>query len=162
MPPLRFALVFLMLFGTACNQDRIARLEKQNQELAAKLEAIVKTANLDMQATCAQQARIAFNESGLDKDAMKGYTNHYNQKLNKCFVKLNSLKAAGKGLATYKAVQDAFEGKSYAEYFSANIKGEPVWRVKPTVCLVTMQSGEEKYCESDKEFEELIKVYMEQ
>jgi len=151
-----------MLFGTACNQDKIARLEKQNQELAAKVEAILKTANLDAQAKCAQQARIAFSESGLDKQAMRGYTNHYNQRLNKCFVKLNSLKGEGKGLATYKQVQDAFEGKSYAEYFSANIKGEPVWSVKPTVCLVTMQSGEEKYCESDKEFEELVRVYMEQ
>jgi outer membrane murein-binding lipoprotein Lpp len=162
MPLLTFVLVSLMLFGTACNQDKIARLEKQNQELAAKLDAIAKAANLDTQAKCAQQARIAFNESGLDKQAMRGYTNHYNQKLNSCFVRLNSLKAAGKDLATYTSVQDAFEGKSYAEYFSANIKGEPPWSVKPSVCMVTMASGEDKDCESKKEFEELVKVYMEQ
>jgi hypothetical protein len=161
----RPVLAGLMLFGTACNQDRIARLEKQNQELAVKVDSVRKAGTLDLQAKCASQARVAFNESGLRKEergGLSGYTNHYNRTLNRCFVEFSDTKPEGNGLATYKSVQDAFEGKVYGEYYWSNAQGRPGMAVKPTVCTVTLLSGEDKYCESDKEFEELLKVYMEQ
>ena len=161
MTLLRCLFATVLLVGTACNQDRIARLEKQNQELAARLETTAKAANLDMQAKCAQAARIAFNESGLKKEALAGYTNHYNQTLNRCFVKFSTFKAEGKGSTIYKSVLDAFEGNQYGEYYWSNSQNKPAWEVKPMVCTVTLSSGEEKHCESDKEFEDLLKVYME-
>ena len=86
---------------------------------------------------------------------MAGYTNHYNQKLNKCFVRLNSTKASGNVLNTYTAVLDAFEGRQYAEYFGGI--GD---NAKPNVCTST--SDETKYCHSLQEFEALVMAYMEQ
>ena len=157
------ALPVLLSIMLGCNADRIARLEKQNSELEAKLDSLSKAASLDVQAKCAQQARVVFSESGLSpkKDALAGYTDHYNQRLNKCFVKLNSMEATGKAAITYMLVQDAFEGKQYAEYYGSHMPGRPTDDATPNVCTITQQGGEEKECHSSKEFEESIRVYME-
>ena len=85
---LRFVLTGLMLFGTGCNQDKIARLDKENKELAVKLESVAKAASLDMQAKCAQQARVEFKV--WEKDPMADFTNHYNTKVTKCFVEITN------------------------------------------------------------------------
>ena len=149
----------------SAQEDKIARLEKENKELATKLDAALKTANLDMQAKCAQEARLVYNESGLkreEKDAWSDYTNHYNRRLNKCFVMFDTSQWHGSGFTVYKSVLDAFEGRGYGEYFWSNPRDKPAWEVKPTVCRVTLLSGEHKDCESVEEFEQLIKVYMEQ
>ena len=146
----------LMLTLVACNQDKIANLEKQNRQLEAKLESVTKAGSLDLQAKCSQQARLAFSESGLGKKAMAGYVNHYNPKLNICFVVFSSTETAGKDLTTYRVLYDAFEGKQYAEYFGGITRD-----AKPNVCTVKLQSGEDKDCESSKEFDELLKRYME-
>ena len=159
-----WALPVLLSIMLGCNADRIARLEKQNSELEAKLDSLSKAASLDVQAKCAQQARVVFSESGLSpkKDALAGYTDHYNQGLNRCFVRLNSIEVKGKAATTYILVQDAFEGKLYAEYYGSNTPGIPADAVTPNVCTITQQGGEEKECHSNKEFEESIRVYMEQ
>ena len=158
-----WVLPVLLSIMPGCNADKIARLEKQNSELEAKLDSLSKAASLDVQAKCAQQARVVFNESGLSpkKDALAGYTDHYNQGLNKCFVKLNSMEATGKAAITYMLVQDAFEGKQYAEYYGSHMPGRPTDDATPNVCTITQQGGEEKECHSSKEFEESIRVYME-
>jgi hypothetical protein len=156
-------LVALALLGTGCNQDKIARLEKQNNELKARLDAATKSANLDMQEKCAKQARIEFNRAGFDKDETANFTNHYNPKLNKCFVDIFSAKSHLTPYVptAFRSVSDAFEGKGFGEYMWINNSGKKYWEVKPFVCKVTLLSGEEKYCESDKEFDELVKIYME-
>jgi hypothetical protein len=157
----------LLLFAPGCNEDKIARLEKQNQELAAKnqeltakLEATIRSANLDAQVKCAEQGRLVFNESGLKNKPLSNYTNHYNQKLNKCFVQFYSMTHEGNGPVIYKSAVDAFEGKQYAEYYWDNSRGKQAYEVKPSICDVTLPSGEKKVCGSDKEFDELLKVYM--
>jgi hypothetical protein len=153
----------LVLLGTGCNQDRIVQLEKQNKELVAKLESLNKAASIEMQQKCAQQSKAEFNRSGFDKDDTANFTNHYNAKLNKCFVEMFSMKSHRTPYVptVYRSVSDAFEGKTYGEYMWINDLGKKYWEVKPFVCKVTLLSGEDKYCESDREFEELIKVYME-
>lgn len=162
MPLLLCVLVSLMLFGTGCNQDKIARLERENKELAEKLDSLAKAANLDMQAKCANQATNMFKESGLGKERISSYTNHYQPKLNKCFVKFSTLKHEGKGTSIYMSIQDAFEGKGYAEYYWINNQGQQAWQVKPFLCKVTLLSSKETNCQSQEEFDELAKVYMEQ
>lgn len=160
---LRVVVGGLLIFVPGCNQDKIARLEKENQELAAKLEAVVRSANLDAQAKCAEQGRLAFNESGLKNKGLANYANHYNhynQKLNKCFVQFFTITHEGKGPVIYRSVQDAFEGKVYAEYYWNNSEGKQAPEVIPFTCKVTLLSGEETFCGSDKEFDELLKVYM--
>src|SRR5450759_845176 len=159
MTLLRFTLVGLMLFGTGCNQDKRARLEKENKELAATLESVAKTTNLDMQAKCAQQARAEFKAQGWEKESMAGFTNHYNVKVNKCFVEITN---SGSSRQPYvptinRILFDAFEGKVYGEYMWVNSKGKKYWEVAPFICKVTSLSGEEIICNSTEQFDSLIK-----
>ena len=157
-----FAIVGLMLLGTGCNQDKIARLEKENKELAVKLESVAKAANLDMQAKCAQQARVEFEV--WEKDPMADFTNHYNAKVNKCFVEITNMGRNQKPYvpAVNRIVSDAFEGKVYGEYMWMNNKGKKYWEVEPYWCKVRSLSGEETVCKSSEEFDSLIKQFMEQ
>ena len=160
-------LIRMLPFGllavlVACNEDKVHRLEKENQELAAKLDAVTKTANLESQKKCADQAAVAFRESGFAKKSMAGYVNHYQQKLNKCFVHISNTDFENNVLVVYQNVSDAFESKLYGEYMWRNPERKKYSEVKPILCTVTLLSGEEKLCHSQEEFNELVKIYMEQ
>jgi hypothetical protein len=164
MTSLRFAVLGLMLFGTGCNPDRIARLEKENKELAAKLDAALKTANLELQQKCAQQSSVEFKGQGWERDPMTNITNHYNAKVNKCFIKVTSINSHEQPhvLTVTKTVMDAFEGKVYGEYMWINNRGKQDSLVEPAECRVTSLSGEETVCNSIEEFESWAKQFMEQ
>jgi hypothetical protein len=156
MASLRLLLVALALVASGCSTDRLARLEKENRDLSAKLEAVTKAANLDLQEKCANQASYAFRELGWKKEPFAAYANHYHPKLNRCFIEIYSTKAPSVSMS----VSDAFEGKVYAEYFWINAHGKKYWEVRPDTCKVTLLSGDEQTCNSQEEFEQLIKVYM--
>jgi hypothetical protein len=99
---------------------------------------------------------------GWKKEPFAGYSNHYHQKLNKCFITVSNTAMIGSMPSVRISVQDAYEGKVYATYFWLNRHGQKYWEVKPDTCEVTLLSGEDKTCESQKEFEQLIKIYMDQ
>jgi hypothetical protein len=61
--------------------------QQQIQELKARLESASKTANLDLQEKCAKQAQEAFKSDGFEKEEGALFSNHYNERLNKCFPK---------------------------------------------------------------------------
>ncbi len=52
----------------------------------AKMESMSKTASFYLQEKCAKQAREEFKLYGLDKHEFAEVSNHYNAKLNKCFM----------------------------------------------------------------------------
>lgn len=157
------ALVVFLAHGCG-NSDRIAQLESQNRELTAKLEALTKSKTLDLQEQCAKQAREEFKFMKWDKEPLASYTNHYNAKLNKCFVEIQSTdaKTAPPDIITNKTVSDAFEGKGYGEYIWKSDRVKKYWEVPPLQCKVTLPSGEDKFCHSSDEFDQLLKQYMEQ
>ena len=157
----RLLLVALSLVASGCNTERLARLEKENRDISARLEAVTKAANLDLQEKCSNQASSVSRQMGL-KSAFAVYTNHYNPKLNKCFITVFNTATVGSIPTVSMWVQDAYEGKEYAEYFWINRHGQWYLEVKPDTCKVTLLSGIEKTCESQEEFEQLIKVYMDQ
>ncbi len=126
----------------------------------AKLE--LKTATLDLQEKCAKQALKEFKNYWEDRP-MADFRNHYNVKLNKCFMQVQSLDlhtAPGRRYF-YKILYDAFEGKDYAEYAHMSEKNKADWEVPPFMCKVTLLSGEERICHSPEEFDALVKQYME-
>jgi hypothetical protein len=155
---LRVLLVGLSLSASGCNTERLARLEKENRDISAKLEAVTKAENLDLQEKCAHQASSVFEEMGWKKRPLAAYANHYHQRLNKCFIEISSMNAPSVSMS----VHDAFEGKEYAEYLWISTQGKRYWEVKPVTCKVTLLSGDETTCTSQKEFEQLIEVYMDQ
>jgi hypothetical protein len=133
------------------------------QQLTARLASISKTASIDLQQKCARQAREEFTRDGWESRSMAGFTNHYNSELGKCFILIGSTSDAKTPPGTVfenKSLSDAFEGKSYAEYFWHSDTVKKYWEVPPLVCRVTMPSGEERVCHSSDEFDELVKVYM--
>jgi hypothetical protein len=162
----RWVLLSGIVLLSACNADRIARLEKQNKELAAKLEAVSKKTNLDLQERCAKQSHTQFLADGNEQDLFTGYTNHYNAKLDKCFMEVTSSAGSGTGKtyvpSIYRTVYDAYEGKVYAQYYWRNATGKKLWEVPPMDCKVTSLTGDEKVCQTTEEYETLIKQYMEQ
>jgi hypothetical protein len=159
MASLPLVLVALMLFGVGCNQDKLARLEKENRDLAAKLAATIQAVNLDAQAKCAQQSRAEFDAQAWPKTSMASFTNHYNQKLNKCFMETVTTPSDLKPYVptSFRTVADAFEGKVYADYFWRNATNKKYWEVAPTECKVTTLTGETVFCKSTEEYEQLIK-----
>jgi hypothetical protein len=154
-------LVVLLSFGLcACNTDKIADLEKQNKELATKLEAVAKQNNLDLQSKCAAQARVEFDSEGWDKrTSTVSYINHYNPRLNKCFIEVTVVNNQLIHGVLYHSiyVSDAFEGKDYGSYYGRATIPEG----QPTLCDITMPSGEETVCHSKDEFTAGMKQYIE-
>ena len=69
--------------------------------------------------------------------------------------------ATEKSVSVNKSLEDAFEGKEYAEFMWINNSGKKYWEVSPSICKVTLPSGQEQICNSSDEFDELIKPYME-
>ena len=131
------------------------------EKLTAKLEA--KARDFSLQEKCAKQARVEFERWGYAKEAFADLTNHYNERLNKCFLALETRSADKSGSYINKFLADAYEGKQYAEYswFNPSGSGQKFWEVAPDSCKVTMQSGQEITCKSSEEYDELIKFYME-
>jgi hypothetical protein len=152
-------------FLSGCDSDRIAQLEKQNQELAAKLEAAAKSASLALQAQCSQQADKLSKEGGWDKDEMTSAINHYNSKLAKCFVQVSNTdvktdRATGEIYFT-KDLYDAFEKKPYGEYFAAG-NSRTKENITTKQCYVISSAGDKTVCRSPSEFDSLAKAYLEE
>jgi hypothetical protein len=95
------------------------------------------------------------------KNAVAGFTNHYNERLNKCFIAIQSTSVDKVASHVYMSLSDAYEGKQYAEYswFNPIDSGKKYWEVAPVLCKVTMPSGQEIECKSSDEYDQLIKLH---
>lgn len=130
-------------------------LAEQGKQLTEK----TRLHNLELQEKCARQAREVFKGDGLDKAPFASFSNHYNEKLNKCFVLLENHVIAGEAVTSTR-LDDAFEGKVFGNYLWQTEKNKKYWEVPPLACNVVLESGEEKVCKSSEEFNQLIKPYM--
>ncbi len=76
-----------------------------------------------LQTKCADRAAF-FYKQGKYEDSSQGfsssYTNHWNKKIGKCFIQINSMSTRLDDFVTID-VFDAFEGKHYAVYIGHNI-----------------------------------------
>jgi hypothetical protein len=121
--------------------------------------------NLSLQRTCADQADKFFKVEKEDKaNALTGYIDHYNSKLQKCFIRYSSTdysNVSSKGfVATYENLQDAFEGVEYGSFFQRqDTKDTP--RPAPTIiCTLTPPIGASQACSSKTEWDDMIDPYM--
>ena len=153
------ALILLVYSQTSVVREQ----QRQIQKLNASLESVSKTTSIDLQSKCAKQAQEAFKRDGFEGEKGASFSNHYNEKLNKCFVRVEDVdwKTAPGKVFTNRIVSDAFEGKVYGEYMWRSDKVKKYWEVPPLRCSVTLLSGEEKQCHSSDEFDTLLKTYME-
>jgi hypothetical protein len=167
---MRDALIFLLIVAVAIlgyllhsQTSVLTDQQRQLRELSEKMVTNSKSASLQLQGECAKQARLEYNEGGWKKEQMAGFTNHYNEKMNKCFMLIESTTPSTAKDGTFftnKTLSDAFEGQNYGLYVWQSDKKKKYWEVPPFECDVTLPSGEKKMCQSSDEFGELIKVYM--
>lgn len=92
---------------------------------------------------------------------MAEFTNHYSAKLGRCFVVTKSTSVTENIIANQRLLVDAYEGKVLGTYEWINSEHKKYWEVVPTECSVTLPSGEEKKCQSDDEWDNLVKNYTE-
>ena len=90
-------------------QSTLRQQTNEIRELNARVDSWGKPSAMDFQEKCARQAREEFKLSGLDKHEMAGMSNHYNARLNKCFVEIQDTDArTNRGtIVTSKTVSDA-------------------------------------------------------
>jgi subtilisin family serine protease len=117
--------------------------------------------SLELQGRCAKQAAEVFKQEGYGTEPLADFTNHYSGKMGRCFVVISNTKVTGNVSSADKSLSDAFEGKVYGSYTWINSQGKKYWEVAPSVCTVTLPSGEEKKCQSSEEWDELVKAYTE-
>jgi hypothetical protein len=119
----------------------------------------------ELQERCSKRAAERFKEdSGYfaqsDKDTKyrTTYINHYNRKLNKCFVLFATFGVPmGKkdiqefGTSSDKSLWDINENKQYGDFFKFRASPDPI------ICEVS-----DKLCHSEAEWDSLVKTYMEE
>ena len=124
-----------------------------------RLEAQAASAKWAQDQQCAKSAADFFNGSTwADSNVSAGYDNHFNHKLNKCFIFAKTTSNLGGNLFLYRVLMDVNGGTSSAlgEYNKQLQGGVPEYMIKPFVCRML-----DKYCKTDEEFDAFVKSYME-
>jgi hypothetical protein len=150
-----------------CNNDeRVRNLEKQTEELKAAVNKNSAALDYDLQAKCSRDARVWFNENwSRDKDTvLLDFTNHYNKKLNKCFIVVEyhyNSNFAGTGGGSWTndmELSDVYENSKYGRFGENHYT---YW--KPTVTssseVISCELLDQK-CKTIEEFNGLLRPYM--
>lgn len=128
--------------------------------LASLIAPPAHPASLQEQAICAAQAERSFKNDGYKKDDPANFAvfvSHYDAANQICFMGIESHRASGKELWTYRFVNDATGGQSYATYSWHTVEGRKYWEVPPFDCHITTISGERIDCKDDDEFDQLAR-----
>lgn len=113
----RYGLVILAILLVGC-EERISKLEKQNQELLADVKKNHAAADYDLQAKCSRDSKVWFNETWRPEKStlLLTYTNHYNKKLNKCFILVQfHYSLTGLSWVNHEALWDVYENNEYGD-----------------------------------------------
>ncbi|SRR6266700_3724782 len=161
----RFLAAAAMILVVGCDRgqdQRIANLEKANQELKAEVEKNRNTADYDLQAKCSKDAKARFKENwATDKDTiLLDFTNHYNRSMNKCFILVEYHYDVGKdGTWTNDmTVWDVYENSKYGNFAENHyISFKP--KVETRDEVITCEFGSAK-CKTIQEFNGLAGQYM--
>lgn len=157
-------IIFLLLAATVglgvLAGQQAATIKGQQGQLAEATDRR-KAESLAMQGKCSDQARKVFTSLGYRDGGMNSFQNHYQSKLNKCMLLLETQNVSGETVYTFKFIIDAFENKNYGEYTWRTDPVKKYWEVPPLSCNVYAISGEKKNCRSEEEFVKFASEYME-
>lgn len=105
------------LLGAGCeSSERISQLEGQNKNLQAQMNVQQQENSFSLQEKCSNvSTKFVANNGYKDGDGFTfDYKNHFNSKLNKCFILVNSYNANTD--SQFIDLYDALESKHYASY----------------------------------------------
>jgi hypothetical protein len=117
--------------------------------------------SLDFDAMCKAQAEKEFQKGGWN-DTEAWYQNHYNTKLKKCLMLIESRGRLGAQGTKSLTLPDAYEGRVYATYFWVSDKVKKYWEVPPRECTLIPSFSSKRYCETTEEFDEFVAEYLEE
>jgi len=129
--------------------------------------------SLDLQATCAAQAKKAFLEWDAESkkseprdmkalELSNDYQSHYNTKLKKCLILVESSSWLAKTQTVTVYLSDAYERRIYASYIWYSHPTKKYWEVAPSTCELIPSLRQKKYCTSREEFDAFVADYMEE
>ena len=127
-------------------------------ELEKQVTEAKKENNLTLQTKCSDQAQKFFDYFESDPESKKRdeFINHYNAKLDKCFI---VIKQYPKDISGFygEYLYDAIEKKPYGSYGqNSTEEGKKYWEIKPFTCEML-----DKFCETKDEFHNFTKQYIE-
>lgn len=125
--------------------------------------------DLANQRTCATQAEHRFTSLGYSEAGGPGsltatYTDHYNGKLNRCFMLLAVNNYSGASIGKSRVLLDAYQNNDYGEYYdimtlplvpSPNVASPVV-----VTCKLTVPGEPIRFCHTQKQWELLIQPYI--
>lgn len=109
----------------------------------------------DLQTKCATEA-AKFYKQFTGEVSQLGYTNHWNAKLDKCFILANDAREVGGDTITSSFLMDVIENKTYGDFVnnSAGITGCSLYK--------NGNIDNQQNCKSKEEFDNFVKQYMEE
>jgi hypothetical protein len=117
--------------------------------------ASAQAQSLEEQGICAKQAKIAFDDYNADSNKLSNsiritgdYESHYNTKLNKCLIAIETTYRTGTEFLTTALLMDAFERRVYANYGWVSHPDKKYWEVPPITCDLIPTSQTQSHCSS--------------
>ena len=149
---LSLAVGVLLVGISSCYYFMFALPRIQNQRLAVELNS----AKWEREQQCSARAEHFFNESSWsEKNSGAWYENHFNHKMNKCLILVQSNSSMGTSLLRDKTLLDVNDGKALALWGKTVSLGVHDSMVKPILCKLL-----DKDCQTDEEFDAFVKSYM--
>ena len=163
--PLALILIGAAFYWNWKQSNIIREQQKMIEALRSPVNAPAppSTPDIALQEKCAKQAEQAFKQQAFQRKDSATFTNHYNQKLNKCFVEMYWEDVVGDTIWRYKVLSDAYEGKTYGEYSWHTEKDKKYWEVPPFTCFMYPDGKEVSLqtCDSEAQFDDFVRQYME-
>jgi hypothetical protein len=156
-------LAWLLYAEMATNRQQQSKII----ELTSSLGDRKTRDSLELQEKCALQGEKIFRQQGYTVNQSNplnyaSHQSHYNAKLAKCFVTLDSTSYTSSGTQfTNRSLLDAYEQRAYAEYMWMSHKSKKYWEVPPRICKLIPSSADESLCTSEEEYKAFVARYME-
>lgn len=164
------ALVLAWLLSEAGSKN--SQLQSQITELNSKLNDKSALENLELQEKCSLRVTKVMNHPNYAHPVQSGVNvyreqqSHYNGKLKKCFAVIRG-NTTDKSASDYSSFTswliDAYEERTYASYIwaASTATDKKNFMLQPTVCTLTHSLSNERRCQSYKEYEAFVALYME-
>jgi hypothetical protein len=146
-----------------CDAGRVDKLEKENAELKAALAKSNAASDFELQQKCSNAAKNWFRENfPADKDTiLLDQNNHYNKKMNKCFVFVEYHYTMGRDPSWYNdmTMWDVFENSKYASFAELHTIYPFNSKLSPEDKIITCEVTGTK-CKTLAEFNNMTHSYL--
>lgn len=153
-------LIVVLAVVDVTDKRRIANLQGQVADLTERVKAFDALPTIEQQTTCDKEAKAFFNEADYKGFLRAEYYSHYNVAMKKCFVNIRTSESISGEVWTTNELYDAIEHKNYALYRWHSDKVKKYWEMPPVECNVETSKDGPKTCNSDVEFVQLAREYM--